>query len=128
MSRTLGIDYGEKRIGLAVSDETRTLARELAILPPAAFWTQLTGLLAEQEIDTIVLGWPLNMSGLETKKTAEVGRFRDKLEQAADLPVVIMDERLTSVMARHLPGGDKNIDSLAAQILLQNYLDRQHKE
>lgn len=123
--RALGIDYGEKRIGLAVSDESLTLARELAVISPKEFWQQINQLIREQEISQIVLGWPLNMKGEETEKTEEVESFKLKVESKTGLTVEIMDERLTSQMAGHLPGGNQNVDSLAAQIILQNYLNKQ---
>jgi putative Holliday junction resolvase len=123
--RILGIDYGEKRIGLAISDESQTLARELTILSPKEFWVQIHHLIKDQEITEIVLGWPLNMSGGQTEKTKEVANFRLKLGKLTGLPVEAMDERLSSAMAQNLPGGKKNIDSLAAQIILQNYLNKQ---
>ena len=124
--RALGIDYGEKRIGLAVSDESQTLARELTILSPRDFWGQLDQLISNQQISLIVLGWPLNMSGGQTEKTKEVAKFMKELEEKSGLIVESIDERLSSVMAQKLPGGKKNVDSLAAQIILQNYLNK-HK-
>ncbi len=125
--KILGIDYGEKRIGLAVSDETLTLARELAILSPKEFWDSIQSVINENEIEKIVLGWPLNMSGEETEKTREVSSFKLHVSDKTGLPIEIIDERLSSQMAEHLPGGKQNIDSLAAQILLQNYLDKTKK-
>jgi putative Holliday junction resolvase len=122
--KVLGIDYGEKRIGLAISDETRTFARELDILSPKEFWSSVNQLIENHQIIKIVVGWPLNMSGQETKKTLEVKSFKEKLEKQLKITVEIMDERLSSQMAEHLPGGKKNVDSLAAQIMLQNYLDK----
>ena len=127
MSRILGIDYGEKRIGLAISDESQTLARELTILSPKEFWKQIPTIIETNQISRIVLGWPLNMSGKETKKTLEVKEFKLKLEKLADIQVDIMDERLSSAMTNNLPGANKNKDSLAAQIILQNYLDKNKK-
>jgi putative holliday junction resolvase len=127
MPKILGIDYGEKRIGLALSDESQTFGRELDILSPKDFWKSLNLLILNHSIGKIVLGWPVNMEGEETKKTKEVGSFKEKLEKETVLPIEITDERLSSQMAEHLPGGKKNIDSLAAQILLQNYLDKNKK-
>ena len=123
--KILGIDYGEKRIGLAISDEGLMLARELNILSPKEFWVTIENLVATNEIKTIALGWPLALSGNETKKTEEVNNFKLKLEAVVKIPVVLVDERLSSVMAGNLAGGHKNIDSLAAQIILQNYLNQQ---
>ena len=122
--RILGVDYGEKRIGLAVSDESRTFARELAILSPKEFWEQIKTIIADNQITQIVLGWPLNMSGEETKKTREVESFRFQVAGETGLPVEVMDERLSSQMAESISGRKKDLDSLAAQILLQNYLDK----
>lgn len=126
--RILGIDYGTKRIGLAVSDESQTLARELEIVFPKDFFNRLEEIISEYEVQTIVLGLPLNMDGNETEKTREVKSFKLKVESLASLPVEFMDERLSSTMASAMPGGNKNIDSLAAQIILQNYLDKQKRE
>ena len=125
MHKILGIDYGEKRIGLAVSDESLTLARELVILSPNEFWKQIQQIIEENQIAQIVLGWPLNMSGQETAKTKEIESFKLKLESKTGLKVETMDERLSSAMTNSLPGGSRNKDSLAAQIILQNYLDKQ---
>ncbi len=125
--KTLGIDFGEKRIGLAISDESQTLARELRILSPKEFWQQIKTIIGENEIAKIVLGWPLNMSGEETKKTEEVKSFKLKVESETNLPVEIIDERLSSQMAQNISGSNKNLDSLAAQILLQNYLNKNKK-
>lgn len=122
--RILGIDYGSKRVGLAVSDETHTLARELVILSPKEFWQKIEEVVAAEEISRIIIGLPLNMSGEQTETTRNVQEFADKLEAKLNLPVEYMDERLSSVMAGNLPGGKKDIDSLAAQIILQNYLDK----
>ena len=124
LMKILGIDYGEKRIGLAVSDETLTLARELMILSPKEFWQQISAIISENQITKIVLGWPLNMSGEMTDKTREVESFKLKIQDETKLPVEVIDERLSSQMAQSISGQKKDLDSLAAQILLQNYLDK----
>lgn len=123
--KVLGIDYGTKRIGLAISDETKTLARELQILSPKEFWQQIDDIIIEQGIERIVLGLPLNMSGQHSKKTEEVQAFTDQLQQIVTIPVELVDERLSSVMAEQLGSRTQPIDSLAAQIILQNYLNQQ---
>lgn len=123
----LGIDYGTKRIGLAISDETHTLAREFGIFSPKEFFSQLPTVISEHKIERVVLGLPINMAGGETGKTKEVKEFKLKVESVTLVPVELIDERLSSQMAEHLPGGNKNVDSLAAQIILQNYLDKQKR-
>lgn len=125
--KILGIDYGTKRIGLAISDETQTLARELNILSPKDFWQTINALVTEEGIERIIIGLPLNMSGEPTHITIDVQEFSDRLQQKITVPVEFMDERLSSVMAEHMPGGRINVDSLAAQIILQNYLDKNKK-
>ncbi len=126
--KILGIDYGEKRIGLAISDESQTVAFELDILSPKEFFNQIHQLINSQQISKIILGWPLNMSGEETKKTREVENFKFKIKKKTGLPVEIIDERLSSQMAEHLSHSKKNLDSLAAQILLQNYLNKNYEK
>lgn len=122
--KILGIDYGSKRIGLAISDETGQLARELAIWPPQEFWQKITQLIDDEQVEKIVVGLPLNMSGQDSEKTGEAREFAAKLEQQVQLPLEFADERLSSLMAEQIAGTSQNIDSLAAQIFLQNYLDR----
>lgn len=122
--KILGIDYGSKRVGLAISDESQTLARELTILNPKEFWQQISELVRDEGVERIIVGLPLNMSGEATQSTRNVQDFFDELQQRLTIPIEFMDERLSSVMAENLPGGRKNVDSLAAQIILQNYLDK----
>ena len=124
----LAIDYGTKRIGLAVSDESQTLAREFNILSPKKFWQEIKKIILENKIIKIVLGLPLGLSGGETQKTKEVYEFKNKLSNLVNLPIELIDERFSSSMAKNLPGGSRNIDSLAAQIILQNYLNSHKKD
>ncbi len=123
LGKVLSIDYGTKRIGLAISDETQTLARELAILSPDQFWGQCQQLIDDNDVTQIVLGLPLNMSGGKTEKSLEVQEFYDQLQKRVAVPVELVDERLSSVMAEQISGQSQQIDSLAAQIFLQNYLN-----
>ncbi len=122
--KILGIDYGTKRIGIAISDETQTLARELAIWSPEEFWQKLEEAIKAEGIERIVVGLPLNMSGDTTEKSMEVQTFVDELQKRITLPVEMVDERLSSVMAEQISGQNSGIDSLAAQIFLQNYLNK----
>lgn len=122
--KILGIDYGTKRIGLAISDETRTLARELRIVSPKEFWNSIAHSIREEEVGEIALGWPLNMSGGKTQKTGEVEAFKGQLEERLHLPIHLVDERLTTSYARNVSRPGERVDSLAAQLILQTYLDR----
>jgi putative Holliday junction resolvase len=123
--RILGIDYGTKRIGLALSDETKNFSREFDILAPKIFWQSIADIIAENEVSEIVLGLPLNMTGGDTPITLEAREFKEKLAATVNLPIHFMDERLSSSMARGISASNQAIDSLAAQIILQNFLDRQ---
>jgi putative holliday junction resolvase len=123
----LGIDYGTVRIGLAVSDESHLLAREFAILSPKQFFARINDIVRTEDISAIVVGLPLNMSGEDSEKTKEVRVFARQLEDTLKLPVHLMDERLSSNMAEKFADGKRNIDSLAAQIILQNYLNKPSK-
>lgn len=130
--KVLGIDYGTKRVGIAISDESLTLAREFNIFSPKEFWEQIDKIVAQEGIERIVIGLPLNMSGEFTETTRDVQEFAERLAQQTGVPQEFMDERLSSVMAEGVPGkkrGSKQpIDSLAAQIILQNYLDKSKKK
>ena len=121
--KILAIDFGTKRIGLAISDETQTLAREYGIFSPKEFWEKLVGLITDEEIEKIIIGLPLNMSGEETPKTREAKKFSREVESKSEVSVELVDERLSSQMAQTISGSSENLDSLAAQIFLQNYLD-----
>jgi putative Holliday junction resolvase len=128
MGRLLGIDYGEVRIGLAISDEEQKFSFEFEIWDPGKFEKEIQNLVIKKEITKIILGLPLNMSGESTKKTEEVMEFKKKLEAMVSVPVLLIDERLSSKMASTIAGSEKNIDSLAAQIFLQNYLNKNNNE
>jgi putative Holliday junction resolvase len=121
--KILGIDYGTKRIGVAISDESLTLARELSIVSPKEFASGIDSIIADEGVAEIVVGLPLNMNGGDTDKTREAREFARQLEKKS-LPVHLVDERLSSAMAARAAGTEKNIDSLAAQMILQTYLDR----
>ncbi len=122
--KILGIDFGTKRIGLAISDETAQLARELAIWSPEEFWKEIAKLVETENVQVVVVGLPLNMSGEDTQKTEQAREFAKQLQDKLSVTVELVDERLSSQMAEQIAGTSKNIDSLAAQLILQTYLDR----
>ena len=122
--RILGIDYGSKHIGLAVSDESRTIARELGVFSPKEFWQKLAGIVTEQNIKRVVVGLPIGLRGQNTKSTEAAQKFIDKLKKKNQAPVETVDERFTTDLAKRLGGGHGHHDSLVAQILLQEYLNK----
>ncbi|HNQ23136.1 MAG TPA: Holliday junction resolvase RuvX [Phycisphaerae bacterium] len=135
MSRFLGIDYGTKRIGLAIGDTVGRLATPLATLeapePPDRQVEAVLTCAREYEVDAFVVGLPLNMDDTEGPQAQSVRRFGTALEAAGGLPVHYCDERLSSLTADELMQGTeltrkqkkRRRDRLAAQVMLQAFLD-----
>jgi len=132
--RILALYHGTKRIGVAVSDETKSIAQPLEYIPAepfADFLARLKHLLIEKEIDLVLIGLPRNMDGSYGPAAQKVEAFVAVLKTAITVPIKMRDERLTSVMANRIliQGGvrrDKRkekVDKMAAAILLQSYLD-----
>ena len=140
MPRILAVDYGERRVGLALSDERAIIAS--APLPtidrkslkgPSALEREIARLVVEHEVGELVVGLPVNMDGSEGEAAQKAKEFARDLETVTGLKVATWDERLTTVVARrvqvelNLPRSkrqDKNrLDRTAALLLLQNYLD-----
>ena len=132
--RILGIDYGEKRIGLALSDISNMVARSLKVLNRETnrnWLGEIKTIVDENEIKQIVIGLPKNMNGSIGKKGEEVLAFVKVLEKRVKVPIVTWDERLTTVAAekvlRQAELSRKKrkgiLDKLSACIILQNYLD-----
>lgn len=134
MSRILALDPGAKRVGLALSDPTRTLARPLPFLdamPFAKLAGKLKALIREEEIDLILIGLPRNMDGTYGPAAKKAQEFATRLREVILIPIHTVDERLTTVEAsRRLHEAGRSareqkgkIDSASAQVLLQSYLD-----
>jgi putative holliday junction resolvase len=132
--RILALDHGTRRIGVAVSDETKTIAQPLEYIPAepfADFLARLKKLLGEKEVDLVLVGLPRNMDGSYGPAAQKVEAFVAVLKTAITVPIKMRDERLTSVMAnRILIQGNvrrdkrkEKVDKMAAAILLQSYLD-----
>ncbi len=136
MGRILGIDYGTKRIGLALSDEGQVLASPLPVVHgESALHRELEQLCADESVERLVVGLPLNMNGTIGPKAKEVLAFKERLEKRFGLPVDTSDERLSTIQAEaalreaglSFHKRAQKIDKVAAQILLQAYLDRQRE-
>ena len=132
--RVLGVDFGHKRIGLALSDETGTIAQPFQYIAGggvAAVSRELARICAERQIGKVVVGVPLRLDGKASEQTERTLAFIAELRRATTVPVAEWDERLTSVQAeRALLEGNvrrserkQKIDKVAAQIMLQSYLD-----
>lgn len=136
----LGVDFGTRRVGLAISDPSGTVARPLSILKVGGrsdavlrVAAEATRLAEEDDgLHTIVVGLPLSLDGAPTDQTAVVSTFVDALRARLGMPVVTEDERLTSAEAEaRLAERESDwrrrkeqLDAEAAAIILQDYLDR----
>jgi putative pre-16S rRNA nuclease len=122
--RVLALDYGSARCGCAVSDPTEVLATPLAsISDPASDrgLDEIARLVGNREVDEVVVGLPVSLSGEEGAQAAEARRFAERLAERLDVPVETFDERYTTALARRTPGRLPE-DSRAAAHLLESYL------
>ena len=136
--RIMGLDFGTKRIGVALSDElfiTAQGADTIYRTAIAADMARIKRVAEENSVGEIVVGLPISMNGTHSAKTKEVLEFADSLAKVVSIPVKTWDERLTTVQAEKalleadVSRGKRRmvIDKIAAQIILQNYLDSRKK-
>lgn len=129
------MDPGSKRVGVAVSDPSETIAQALATVPAephATLAERLAGIARDQNAGRIVVGLPRRMDGSEGPEAKSARSLADALRRAASLPVELVDERLTTAQAERamIDAGDRRsrrrerIDQVAATLLLQSHLDR----
>lgn len=133
MKKALGIDLGEARVGVAVSDDLGMLAHPLETIPvkTSDVKKRILALAAERGAQTIIVGMPRNMDGTYGPAATKAKEFIEALRASSDCKVIAWDERLTTVSAqRSLHEAGKNskkqrqvIDQVAAQIILQGWLD-----
>lgn len=135
MERLLGIDFGKKRTGVAVSDPLRIIASPLETVPTANIIDYLKKYSEKETIVRFVMGYPLNLNGRPSEAAADIDAFLPKLRAAfPGVEISLEDERFTSVLAHRamIDGGMKakdrrdkmNVDKISAAIILQSYLDR----
>lgn len=124
----LGVDYGTKRTGLAISPDGRMAVLKETIHSESQNETiaRIKEIVDTDSVECIVVGHPLQMDLSRTEMTEQVERFVEKLRNHVSIPVQLFDERLTSEMAATLLRGIKDAerDQVAAQIVLQNFLDQ----
>ena len=132
--RIMGLDVGDKNIGVALSDALQMIAHGRPTLRRstlAADLQYLGRLALENEVERIVVGNPLHLGGRESQQGKKIARFATKLSKTVGLPVILWDERLTSFAAeQHLEEAGlnwrerkKQVDKIAAMFILQDYLD-----
>jgi putative Holliday junction resolvase len=132
--KILSIDFGLRRVGIAVSDSLGLLAHDRASLRYFSLdklLKQLSGIIADEDIRKIVIGLPLLMNGSEGEMAERVREFGNQLAEKVGVPIILWDERFTSVQAERLLGergvtfsrNKGEVDRLAAVFILQSYLD-----
>jgi len=132
VSRSLGVDFGTTRVGLAISDPLGLTARPLSVVPRSEVLDEVENLVKEQDIGTIVVGLPTGLSGGEGVSATEARKLAEEIRTVTGVDVVMVDERFTSRLAEValLESGMKRrkrretVDKVAAAIILQDYLDR----
>jgi putative holliday junction resolvase len=131
MDRFLALDYGTKRIGVALTDPLKIIAQPLMALENTPqFFAQLQKILIEQKVSRIIIGNPIRLDGKPGPAEEAVAVFVTQLKAVTTLPVILWDERLTSAEAnkRMIESGIRRerrkelVDALAAALLLKNYL------
>jgi putative holliday junction resolvase len=132
--RVMALDLGEKRIGVAVSDELRLVAKSYAVVKRKSRredFARYQTIIAEQKITLLVIGLPITLGGEDSQKTAWVRDYADDLRGHITIPITFWDESLTTVeaeaslRARGIRGkkAQNRVDAVAAAFILQNYLD-----
>ena len=133
MGRILGIDYGRKRTGLAVTDPLKIIAGNLATVPTHTLMAFIKDYVAREQVEQIVIGQPTQLNGEPSESMKYITPFVNTLKkELPDMPVVMYDERFTSTIAHQamIDGGMKKsdrrdksrVDAIAATIILNDYL------
>lgn len=124
--RYIGIDYGSKRIGMAISDPEGRVALPRKVIEGGTeeFRKELRELIREEPVAKVIVGLPLGLDGKETEETREVKNFAEKLRQKLGIPLEFENEMLTTKMAKTAGVKKELIDASSAAIILQSYLDK----
>lgn len=138
MGRVVAIDFGKKRIGLAISDASKIIAQPYSVIQAGKNHAETAQLILKElsrytDVESFVLGLPLLLSGKDSEMTLEVREFKTVLEQASPLPVLLWDERLTSQQVEKLlkesnmkrKERSQICDTMAAATILQSFLASQ---
>jgi len=136
--RLLAIDFGKKRIGVAVSDPLNIFAYALTTISnDTKFWDNIAKIISEYHVVKLIIGYPLKENGDESVSSREVLRFKEELEKKLNLPIVLIDERYSSEIARQriitsVPSRKKRrdkslLDKNAAAVILEDYMNIKEK-
>jgi putative Holliday junction resolvase len=133
--RILALDLGERRIGVALSDPLRLVARPLTVIGRASKvkdFAAIGGLVAEHDVSLVLCGYPLSLDGSEGPQGRRIRRYAEKLAEALPVEVVLWDESYSTEEAERLMASQKRlaprerrgwVDAVAAAVILQSYLD-----
>lgn len=130
----LGLDIGEKRIGVAIS-ESGVIARELStiyVVSKEQAIREIVDIITKNQIGKVVIGFPKHMDGTHNHSTSEVQEFADKLRRQVEIPIIFEDERLTSVEAERLLKEQgiynhelkEKVDQFSAKLILEQYFEK----
>ncbi len=139
MGRIMGIDYGRKRTGVAVTDPLQIVAGNLATVPTHTLLQFIKDYMAHEVVDRIVVGKPTQLNGQPSESMKFITPFVERLKkELPDMPVVMYDERFTSTIAHQamIDGGMKKsdrrdksrVDAIAATIILNDYLQSRYNQ
>jgi putative Holliday junction resolvase len=123
MSRILGIDYGSKRIGLAMAEEGSLAFPLSVVLNDKNLFDNFTKIIEKNEVSKVILGESKDYSMKDNLIMGEINKFKQNLEEKFKLEVIFQPEFMTSMQAERIQGKNKMIDASAATIILQSYLD-----
>ena len=137
MSRILSIDYGERRIGIALSDPLKIIAKPYTTIDRLVekdFILSINRIIKDKEVNKIIIGLPFTLKNSQSKQTENVLKFVENLKKKISISIETYDERFTSILAKQslifqgvkTGHNKKDIDKTAAAIFLQNYLDEQN--
>ena len=130
----MGIDFGEVRIGIALSDPLQIISQPFLVLANNENTiSEIQNIIKTEKVEKIILGLPQNLDGEDTKKTLEVREFAEKLKNNIDVPLFFWDERYSSVEANEqlkqmgytILESRKVVDKVAASIILKSYMEEQ---
>lgn len=135
MARILAVDFGKKRVGLAVTDPSQIIANSLTTVPAHTIWDFLKEYFGKEQVETIVVGYPRQLNNQPSEAVNYINPFLKKFQaKYPDIQVELHDERFTSKMAMQtmIDGGVKKqkrrdkamVDAISATIILQNYLEQ----
>ncbi len=140
MGRILALDYGKKRVGVAVSDPQKIIANKLATVATHTLWDFLKTYMINEQVEEVVVGYPLQMNNTASEAVVYINPFLKKFkEKYPDVRLEIVDERFTSKMAARtmIDGGVKKmarrnkelVDAISATIILQSYMEqKRHRQ